>query len=92
MIRERNLDSLPTYGRLSFAKIRHLRTAIHFLIADGYLKRDGGESPLLHLTEKRKSFWKEKRRYWVLLSVRKTSWRLWRWKRKPSFQKPKRYL
>lgn len=52
MIRERNLDSLPTYGRLSFAKIKHLRTAIHFLIADGYLKRDGGESPLLHLTEK----------------------------------------
>lgn len=51
MIRERNLDSLPTYGRLSFAKIKHLRTAIHFLIADGYLKRDGGESPLLHLTE-----------------------------------------
>lgn len=29
-----------------------MRTAIHFLIADGYLKRDGGESPLLHLTEK----------------------------------------
>lgn len=52
MIRERNLDSLPTYGRLSFAKIKHLRTAIHFLIADGYLKRDGGESPLVHLTEK----------------------------------------
>lgn len=89
MIRERNLDSLPTYGRLSFAKIKHLRTAIHFLIADGYLKRDGGESPCCILRKKRKLFSKEKRRYWVLLSARKTSWRLWRWKRKPSFQKRK---
>lgn len=52
IIRERNLDSLPTYGRLSFIKIQHLKTAIHFLIADGYLKRDGGESPLVGLTEK----------------------------------------
>ena len=52
IVRERNLERIPTYGKLSSAKIKHLRTALHFLIADGYIKRDGGQYPVVQLTEK----------------------------------------
>lgn len=52
IIQERNLDQIPTYGKLSFVKTKHLKTALHFLMADGYLKRDGGQYPVIQLTEK----------------------------------------
>ncbi len=49
---ENHLDETPTYRKLSFEKTKHIKEAINSFVADGYLKRDGGQYPVVRLTEK----------------------------------------
>lgn len=51
-IRELHLEKAPTFGRLSFEKVGHIRTAISAFVAEGYLKRSGEPYPVLGLTGK----------------------------------------
>ncbi len=51
---ERNLDTLPTFGKLSFTSERHIKGALTSLVADGYLMREGEPYPVLALTDKAK--------------------------------------
>lgn len=51
-IRERGLATVPTYGRLSFEKLQHIRSALNSYVADGYLAREGDPYPILKLTDK----------------------------------------
>ena len=51
---ERNLDTLPTFGKLSFTSERHIKGALTSLVADGYLMREGEPYPVLTLTDKAK--------------------------------------
>lgn len=50
-----HLDKALTFGRLSFEKVKHIRTAISSFVADGYLKRTGEPYPVLGLTDKGKA-------------------------------------
>ena len=49
---DRKLDELPTYGKLSFVKARHIKSALNSYVADGYLVREGEPYPVLRLTNK----------------------------------------
>ncbi len=49
---DRNLDTLPTFGKLSFVTERHIKSALASLAADGYLAREGQPYPVLTLTDK----------------------------------------
>lgn len=49
---ERGLTTAPTYGRLSFEKAKHIRSALNSYVADGYLTREGAPYPVLKLTDK----------------------------------------
>lgn len=51
-ILSRHFEKLPTFGRLSHETVRNIRGAITRFTADGYLSREGGEYPVLALTEK----------------------------------------
>lgn len=51
-ILERGLTEIPTYGKLSFAKLSQVKSFIHSLLADGYLSREGDPYPVLTLNEK----------------------------------------
>lgn len=47
----RGLEKIPTYGKLSFETVPHIRGLLHALAADGYVKREG-PFHVLGLTEK----------------------------------------
>lgn len=51
-ILKRDLQEVPTYGKLSFAKQKHLMSLLNSFVADGYLRREGEPYPILKLTEK----------------------------------------
>lgn len=51
-IRARGLAQCPTYGRLVHRKIRDIRQAIDRYAADGWLRREGGQYPVLKLTDR----------------------------------------
>lgn len=51
-LKERNLLTVPTYGKLSFEKLPHIRSVLNGYLADGYLIREGDPYPVLRLTEK----------------------------------------
>lgn len=51
-VRARHLDQVLTYGKLSHKKLRDIKTAISGYAADGYLIREGGQYPVLRLTDK----------------------------------------
>ena len=48
----RRLEQTITYGKLSHKKLRDIKTAISGYAADGYLIREGGQYPVLKLTDK----------------------------------------
>lgn len=52
MIVERKLEDTPTYGKLSFEKAAHIKSALNNFIADGYLRREGEPYAVLKLTDK----------------------------------------
>ena len=45
---------MPTFGKLSFEKLGHIKSALNGFVADGYLFRDGQPYPVLKLTDKAK--------------------------------------
>lgn len=49
---EKNLLTVPTFGKLSFEKLGHIKSALNSFVADGYLFRDGQPYPVLKLTDK----------------------------------------
>lgn len=49
---ERKLEDTPTYGKLSFEKASHIKSALNNFIADGYLRREGEPYAVLKLTDK----------------------------------------
>lgn len=49
---EKNLLTVPTFGKLSFEKLGHIKSALNSFVADGYLFRDGQPYPVLRLTDK----------------------------------------
>lgn len=49
---ERKLEDTPTYGKLSFEKASHIKSALNNFIADGYLRREGEPYAVLTLTDK----------------------------------------
>ena len=49
---ERKLEDTPTYGKLSFEKASHIKSALNNFIADGYLQREGEPYAVLKLTDK----------------------------------------
>ena len=49
---ERKLEDTPTYGKLSFEKVSHIKSALNNFIADGYLRREGEPYAVLKLTDK----------------------------------------
>lgn len=51
---EKNLLTVPTFGKLSFEKLGHIKSALNSFVADGYLFRDGQPYPVLKLTDKAK--------------------------------------
>lgn len=51
-IEERHLEKTPTFGKLSFEKVKYIKTAINSLIADGYLNREGDTYTVVRLAEK----------------------------------------
>lgn len=51
-ILEKGFSQVPTYGKLSFEKVSHIKSALNSLVADGYLKREGAPYPTLKLTDK----------------------------------------
>lgn len=51
---EKNLLTVPTFGKLSFEKVGHIKSALNSFVADGYLFRDGQPYPVLKLTDKAK--------------------------------------
>ena len=51
---EKNLLTVPTFGKLSFEKLSHIKSALNSFVADGYLFRDGQPYPVLKLTDKAK--------------------------------------
>lgn len=59
-IRDLHLENAPTFGRLSFEKTGHIRTAISGFVAEGYLKRSGEPYPVLGLTKKSEAVLKGK--------------------------------
>lgn len=52
MILDRKLEDTPTYGKLSFVKVKHIKSALNNYIADGYLRREGEPYAVLKLTER----------------------------------------
>ncbi len=52
MVVARNLTTAPTYGKLSFEKLQHIKSALNSYVADGYLIREGAPYPILKLTDK----------------------------------------
>ncbi|MGN0955355.1 DNA helicase RecQ [Dialister sp.] len=52
VIMDRKLDQIPTYGKLSFEKAKHIKSALNNLIADGYLRREGEPYAVLKLTDR----------------------------------------
>lgn len=51
---EKDLLTVPTFGKLSFEKLGHIKSALSSFVADGYLFRDGQPYPVLKLTDKAK--------------------------------------
>lgn len=51
-ILSRHLEEALTYGKLAHKKLRDIKTAISGYAADGYLIREGGQYPVLRLTDK----------------------------------------
>lgn len=51
-ILSRHLEETLTYGKLAHKKLRDIKTAISGYAADGYLIREGGQYPVLRLTDK----------------------------------------
>lgn len=51
----RGFDKVLTYGKLSHQKLRDIKNAISSYAADGYLIREGGQYPVLKLSEKAKT-------------------------------------
>lgn len=51
---EKDLLTVPTFGKLSFEKLGHIKSALNSFVADGYLFRDGQPYPVLKLTDKAK--------------------------------------
>lgn len=51
-IRSRRLERCPTYGKLPRRKVRDIRAALDRYAADGWLVREGGEYPVLKLTDR----------------------------------------
>ncbi len=51
-VMERHLMDTPTYGKLSFEKITHIKNALNSYAADGYLRREGAPYAVLKLTDK----------------------------------------
>ena len=49
---EKDLLTVPTFGKLSFEKLGHIKSALNSFVADGYLFRDGQPYPVLKLTDK----------------------------------------
>lgn len=54
-IRNRHLDEVLTYGKLSHEKLRDIKNALNGYTADGYLIREGGQYPVLTLSDKAKA-------------------------------------
>lgn len=52
IVRSRRLDALPGYGKLPHRKVKDIRAALDGYTADGYLLREGGEYPVLKLTDR----------------------------------------
>lgn len=52
MITERKLENTPTFGKLSFERTTHIKSALNNFIADGYLRREGEPYAVLKLTDK----------------------------------------
>ena len=52
MILDRKLEDTPTYGKLSFVKVKHIKSALNNYIADGYLRREGEPYAVLKLTDR----------------------------------------
>ncbi len=50
----RGLDKVLTYGKLSHQKLRDIKNAISGYAADGYLIREGGQYPVLRLSDRAK--------------------------------------
>lgn len=48
----KKLDQCPTFGKLSFEKTTHIRSALNSFVADGYLRREGEPYAILKLTDK----------------------------------------
>lgn len=55
MILDRKLETAPTFGKLSFVKVTHLKSALNNFLADGYLRREGEPYAVLKLTDKAKN-------------------------------------
>lgn len=51
IIRSRRLEGCPTYGKLSGRKTGDIRAAVERCAADGWLRREGGQYPVLKLTD-----------------------------------------
>ena len=51
-VTERKLEGVPTFGKLSFEKVRHIKSAVNNYIADGYLCREGEPYAVLKLTDR----------------------------------------
>lgn len=51
IIRSRHLEDCPTFGKLPHRKVRDLKAALDSLAADGWIRREGGQYPVLKLTD-----------------------------------------
>lgn len=51
IVRSHHLEDCPTYGRLPHRKVRDLKAALDSLAADGWIRREGGQYPVLKLTD-----------------------------------------
>lgn len=51
----RKLDRCATYGKLSHRKAKDIKSALDSYAADGWLLREGGEYPVLKLTDRAKA-------------------------------------
>ena len=52
VILDRKLEDTPTYGKLSFVRVKHIKSALNNYIADGYLRREGEPYAVLKLTDR----------------------------------------
>lgn len=52
VILDRKLEDTPTYGKLSFVRVKHIKSALNNYIADGYIRREGEPYAVLKLTDR----------------------------------------